>query len=372
MEKLQPKLRFPEFKENWEEKKIDDICHMQAGKFIQASKISENLESNFFPCYGGNGLRGYTNTFNYEGKYSLIGRQGALCGNVNLVNNKFYATEHAIVVNLKPYFDTDYTYYLLGLLNLNQYATGQAQPGLSVQNLKEIKAIVSNSLPEQQKIATFLTTVDDKINVLKQKVSLLEKYKKGVMQQIFSQQIRFKHVNGNYYPEWEEKCLGEVCDVKKGEQFNKEDLNESDLFPCINGGVEPSGYTHLYNRNQNTITISEGGNSCGFINFIKTKFWCGGHCYTIELKKSDFNINYLYQLLKSYQNEIMKLRVGSGLPNIQKKDLLSFNLVQSANFEEQTKIAEFLSGIDEKIETTKLQLSKMEVWKKGLLQGMFC
>ena len=68
----------------------------------------------------------------------------------------------------------------------------------------------------------------------------------------------------------------------------------------------------------------------------------------------------------------MKLRVGSGLPNIQKKDLLSFNFELSVNIEEQTKIAEFLTGIDKKIETTKLQLRKMEVWKKGLLQGMFC
>ena len=91
-----------------------------------------------------------------------------------------------------------------------------------------------------------------------------------------------------------------------------------------------------------------------------------------ELKNSNFNIDYLYQLLKSYQNEIMKLRVGSGLPNIQKKDLLNFIFVLSVNIEEQAKIAEFLTGFDKKIETTKSQLSKMEIWKKGLLQGMFC
>jgi type I restriction enzyme S subunit len=367
MEKLQPKLRFPEFEGNWIENKLDDICFMQAGKFIQASKISEKLERNFFPCYGGNGLRGFTNSFNYEGKYSLIGRQGALCGNVTLVKNKFYATEHAIVVNLKANFDSDYTYYLLGLLNLNQYATGQAQPGLSVQNLKEIKVIVSNSLPEQQKIASFLTTVDDKISNLKQKVSLLEKYKKGVMQQIFSQQIRFKDENGNDYPEWEEKSLGEVSNkISSNISANKIEENFGDYIIYGASGILKK--VDFYLEKDDYISIVKDGAGIGRI------FYCKGQSSvlgTLDIIRPNKNLNcyFLYYLLNNI--DFTKYATGSTIPHIYYKDY-SKEICLIPSYKEQTKIAEFLSGIDDKIETNKLQLSKMEVWKKGLLQGMFC
>ena len=395
MEKLQPKLRFPEFTNNEEIKNysFNDLFSFSTGKNIKQNEASPEFD---IPCvrYGelyhmyNEVIKNIVNSTHLpssdlvfsEGNEILLpsaGEDPLDIGSASALTLPNVAIGRTINI-LRPlkkdvYSQLFTSYYINHRLRkkISSLAKGVSISNVYNSDLKTLEILLP-SLPEQQKIASFLTTVDDKISNLKQKVSLLEKYKKGVMQQIFSLQIRFKDTAGNDFPEWEEKSLGEVCDVKKGEQFNKEDLKETDLYPCINGGIEPSGYSHLYNRNENTITISEGGNSCGFINFIKTKFWCGGHCYTIELKNSNFNIDYLFQLLKSYQNEIMKLRVGSGLPNIQKKDLSSFNFELSVNIEEQTKIAEFLTGIDEKIETTKLQLSKMVVWKKGLLQGMFC
>ncbi len=188
------------------------------------------------------------------------------------------------------------------------------------------------------------------------------------MQKIFSQEIRFKDENWEEFGEWEDKSLGEICKINKGTQLNAENLTESWLYPAMNWWINPSWYNFEFNKLENTITISEWWNSCWYVNFIKTKFWCWGHCYALEnLKRNNL---FLYQILKFNENNIMRLRVGSWLPNIQKKDIENFNIVLPT-LKEQEKIADFLSGIDEKIEKVSDELEKMEEFKKGLLQGMF-
>lgn len=182
-----PKYRFPEFLKDgdWVEKKLGDICSMQAGKFVSASEIKEKLVPSLFPCYGGNGLRGYTKSFTHSGKFSLIGRQGALCGNITLADGQFHATEHAVVTTPKKNTDTLWLYYELELLNLNQYATGQAQPGLSVGNLVRLKLNIPKNPKEQQKIASCLSALDDLITAQTEKIEQLKLHKKGLMQGLF-------------------------------------------------------------------------------------------------------------------------------------------------------------------------------------------
>lgn len=182
-----PQLRFPEFREagEWEEKTLGAVCDMQAGKFISASEISEKKIDGLYPCFGGNGLRGYCKTYNQSGRYSLIGRQGARCGNVNLVDGDFYATEHAVVTTPKAGISTGWLFYNLCLLNLNRFATGQAQPGLSVEVLEKVDCVVPKNKDEQQKIADCLSSLDDLITAQNQKIDAIKIHKKGLMQQLF-------------------------------------------------------------------------------------------------------------------------------------------------------------------------------------------
>jgi type I restriction enzyme S subunit len=182
-----PILRFPEFRDagDWKIKRLGVVCDMQAGQYMAASDISEKYEDGLYPCYGGNGLRGYTKTFTHSGQYPLIGRQGALCGNVNFATGQFHATEHAVVATPNNNVDIKWLFYELVNLNLNQYARGQAQPGLSVAVLEKLSIAIPTLTNEQQRIAECLSSLDEQITGESQKLEALKAHKKGLMQQLF-------------------------------------------------------------------------------------------------------------------------------------------------------------------------------------------
>ena len=158
---------------------------MQAGQFVSASEIKEKPAEGLFPCYGGNGLRGYTQTYTHTGSYPLIGRQGALCGNVKLGAGRFHATEHALVSTPLQGIDPGWLFYALDFLNVNRYATGQAQPGLSVDVLEKVSVAIPEQENEQQCIASCLSSLDDLIAAQSDKLEALKPHKKGLMQQLF-------------------------------------------------------------------------------------------------------------------------------------------------------------------------------------------
>ena len=118
--------------------RLGEVCMLKAGLFVRADDIQSEFGEGLYPCFGGNGLRGYVSDYTHDGDFPIIGRQGALCGNVQYVTGKFHATEHAVVVTAQDSIDSYWLYHLLVLLKLNRYATGAAQPGLSVGNLEKI------------------------------------------------------------------------------------------------------------------------------------------------------------------------------------------------------------------------------------------
>lgn len=163
--------------------KLGETCELKAGKFVSAKDIYDENRENLYPCYGGNGLRGYVKTFTHEGLYALIGRQGALCGNITLVHGKFHATEHALAVTPKIDLDVIWLYHKLVLMDLNQYKTGTAQPGLSVKNINVVNIEVP-PLKTQKQIVSTIEKLETKIEQAQkiideaqhQKEAILKKY----------------------------------------------------------------------------------------------------------------------------------------------------------------------------------------------------
>ena len=179
---LTPKIRFSGFTDAWKQRNLGEVCEeFQSGKSIKSADIKENGE---YPVFGGNGFRGYTDSYNHDGLFALIGRQGALCGNMNLSTGRAYFTEHAVAVKGNKDNDTRFLYYLLDLMNLGQYSGQSAQPGLAVNKLIQLFAMMPNR-DEQQQIGAFFANLDNLITLQQRKCDSLIQAKKFLLHKMF-------------------------------------------------------------------------------------------------------------------------------------------------------------------------------------------
>jgi len=277
--------------------------------------------------------------------------------------------------------DCTFIYHLLKSENIQNHfiseLTGTTIKNLSLKTLRE--TIISfPSLPEQTKIASFFTVIDKKITELKQKKNLLEQYKKGVMQKIFSQELRFKDENGNEFPKWENKKLGEIAIVIMGQSPESNSYNsEYKGKPLIQGNADIQN--RISNpRNWTTQTTKE----CRIGDLILTvrapvgaiaksiHNACIGRGVCAIRNNSTSNIEFIFQFFLDFETKWGNLEQGSTFTAVSGNEIKKLK-IQFPCLAEQTKIANFLSAIDEKINRTQKQIQQTEEWKKGLLQNMF-
>jgi type I restriction enzyme S subunit len=189
----------------WEVAKLSGICSMKSGEGITSANIDQFSR---YPCYGGNGLRGFTSRFTHNGCYALIGRQGALCGNVLGVEGMFFASEHAVVVTALARADIRWLTVVLGDMRLNQYSESSAQPGLSVSKILNLPLALP-PLPEQRAIAGALGDVDALLGALEKLIVKKRDLKQAAMQQLLTGRKRLPGFSG----EWVVKELGELGEI---------------------------------------------------------------------------------------------------------------------------------------------------------------
>ena len=163
--------------------------------------------------------------------------------------------------------------------------------------------------------------------------------------------------------------LSDICNIAKGKQINGNELLQDGKYNYLNGGINPSGYWNDYNVQENTISISEGGNSCGYVNYNEKKFWCGAHCY--YLSNLTVNTKYLYYNLKYNERRIMNLRTGACMPNIKKSDISKFEVIIENDLEKQNEIVERLETISKLILEKKIQIENLEKLKLSEYSKLF-
>lgn len=236
-------------------------------------------------------------------------------------------------------------------------ANGSKIYGISSSAFNELKMSIPEK-KEQKKIVDLMIKIEERILT---QIKIIDDYnslKMGIYNWMFKEN----------YADYKLKQLAYIV---KGDQINNDQLLSNGSYYMMNGGTSPSGYLDSYNVSENTISISEGGNSCGYVQFNSSPFWSGGHCYTIQNVNSALIENkYLYHYLKHKEKEIMNLRIGTGLPNIQKKDLENFTIFVPSLLIQRKNLALF-EMLDEKICILNEELERLEMQKKYLLRNMF-
>jgi type I restriction enzyme S subunit len=407
-ETLVPALRFGEFEGNNSEstyKKhfFKDIFLFSTGKNIKQSEASPEFE---IPCirYGelyymySEVIYEIINKTNLdkselrfsEGNEILLpsaGEDPLDIGSASALTLKNIAIGRTINV-LRPTKSNVYTqnyvsYYINQKLRkkISTLAKGSSISNVYNSDLKKLE-INLPTLPEQQKIANFLSSVDKKIEQLRQKVKLLKDYKTGVMQQIFSQQIRFKDDNGEAFSDWEVKTLKEVTKINQGLQIPiskryKEKIKDS-FFYITNEFLKEKSQKKYFIKNpsksvlcnEEDILMTRTGNTGQVVTGVKGVFH--NNFFKIKFNKENCYKWYLYYFLKSFktQRNILKLAGSSTIPDLNHGDFYNIKMPFPV-IKEQEKIANYLSSIDEKIQQAQTQVAQAQQFKKGLLQQLF-
>ena len=288
---------------------------------------------------------------------ATIGEHAMLIAD-SLANQRF--TNFKIRKSLTYKYNPYYLYYYF--FKIDKWCLKNTNAGgllsVDIPSLKRQK-LYSPSVEEQNKIAKLLRLIDDRISIQSRIIEDLKKLKSAIYQKIFGDLVA---------PTLK---LVQLAEIAKGQQVNCTDLLEYGDYYVMNGGITPSGWLNRYNTEANTISISEGGNSCGYVQYNTSPYWSGGHCYSLRILHPQETLDlYLYHFLKWQENNIMALRIGSGLPNIQKKDLLRFPVILPT-ITQQNKIVSILSAIEEKV-SCEISITKYFIKQKEyLLRQLF-
>ena len=360
---------------------IGNVFTLQAGKNITANHISSSKNNKTaYPCFGGNGLRGYVNDFNRQGNYPIIGRQGALCGNINLAQGNFYATEHAVTVERYCNVDLMWVFYALIYLNLNQYATATAQPGLSVNVINEIPIAVP-PLNEQLRISKQITTWFSIIDAIEQSKEDLQTAIKQAKSKILDLAIHGKLVSqdpndepasellkrinpkaqitcdNEHYAQlpkgWSVISMQDVCKLKDGIKLDSTPLINLDvkyLRGTSAGKVIDSGKFVT----ANSYMILVDGENSGEV--FKTSI-DGYQGSTFKLLDIDQNVNeeYILNVINLHRKALRENKVGSAIPHLNKK-LFKAISVPLPPYNEQVRIVEAIKSIFNLLDAVKENL----------------
>lgn len=408
-----PKLRFDEFSGDWVKVKLKDVSKYfnggsfendvkEEGRYELITLKSISLEGNL--VHSKRYVDIEVSTLNKGTLVMILSEQApGLLGMTALIpeNDKYVLNQR--IAEIRPNHKID-SYYLSMAINRNQPYFSKMGAGMKVQNIS--KPNVENyeflypSLPEQQKIASFLSAVDKKIEQLNKKKNLLEQYKKGMMQQLFSQKLRFKpalsevegDANGNDYPEWEEKKLGEIGETLNGLTGKTKDdfgvgkpyIQYKQIFDSSKINIEDCGLVNLSeSENQTKVqfgdafftTSSETANEIGTTSVLLDKvdeMYLNSFCFGLRISDEILNPSFSQFLFRSasFRRKMIPLAQGSTRYNISKGSFLKLQITVPS-LEEQTKIANFLRAIDKKIALVNTQIENTQQFKKGLLQQMF-
>ena len=382
---LQPKLRFKKFNEEWVEKKIEEFYpfirngfvgiatpfYCEKGvKYLQSNNIHDGKINEKILKYIT--LEFHQKNIKNELKEDdILMVQSGHAGECAVVGKKYIGCNcHALIIlssnkRSNSYFVSYYLNSEKGKKNLIPLLTGNTIIHILASDIKKHK-IFFPCLKEQEKIADFLSSVDVQIDLTSQKLKLFEKYKKGITQKIFDQELKFNNSEGNNYPEWEEKKLDDIFKVSSS-NISQNSLENNQGIYIIYGATGKIKKVDFYDKENEYIGIVKDGAGVGRSFFCEKKTSVLSTLNYLDVINKN-NLKFCYYILNRIN--FTKYIVGSSIPHIYFKDYKN-EKINLPCLEEQQKIADFLSSIDDKIEKLSSKLEELKEFKKGLLQQMF-
>ena len=364
--------------------KLGEVCLLKAGKFVSANDISPEYNKGLYPCFGGNGIRGYVADYTHDGEFPLIGRQGALCGNINLASGKFHATEHAVVVQPKIEMNVHWLYYALNAMNLGQYATGAAQPGLAVSKLETLSIEIPN-ISEQNKIAQTLYKVEQLVNFRKQQLAKLDELVKARFVEMFGD----AKLNPNNLPccslseyivfltsgsrGWSQYFTdsGEYFITIKNVKNCKITLQD---VQCVTPPDNAEAKRTRVQENDLLISITADLGRTGIVTkeIAEHGAYINQHLTCIRLKQDKLNPLYVAYYMESDAGKEQFIAKNQSAV----KAGLNFNAINSLKLmvpplSLQNDFATFVERVSQQKQTIQQSLDKLELMKKALMQEYF-
>lgn len=366
---------------------LGQACTLKAGKFIAANDIADEYRDGLFPCYGGNGIRGYVTEYSHKGAYPLIGRQGALCGNVNFASGKFRATEHAVVVQPNVQMNVRWLYYKLLSMNLGQYATGAAQPGLAVAKLEQLSFSMP-SLEEQDRLSTLCDDVESLISLRKQQFAKLDELVKSRFIELFGDPVQ-NPMGWKIVPlKSATNKIGSGATPKGGkESYQAEGIALIRSMNVHDGQFEYKDLAHITDEQakqlenviveENDVFINITGASVARSCIVPQHILparVNQHVAIIRCITSMLNPVFANQMFlsKSFKGQLLNIGESGGATRqaITKQQLESLQVILPP-IELQAQFAVFVEQADKSKLTIQHSLAKLETLKKSLMQEYF-
>ena len=346
---MSPSLRFPEFTGEWEKCKIEDITDA-----VSSGKSKNHFSNGEYNLYGSTGIIGRTDKALYDGKLVLVARVGANAGFLQIINEPCGITDNTLILKPKG-IDAFYLYYFLQHFNLNRLIFGSGQPLITGGMLKKVKVSLG-TISEQSKIVKFLSLLDERIAVQSRLIDRLQSLMKGIRHRIINE-AKGKIV-----------CLCEVSDIYQPQTISSADLTETG-YP-VYGANGIIGHYTSYNHEAEQVCITCRGNTCGGVNYTKSKSWITGNAMVVNVDRYQNIVSkrYLYHYLSNCDfNSIIS---GSGQPQIVRAPLAKFKIILPTVMQ-QYKIAHCLDVIQNKINVNSNILNLLIRQKQYLLRKMF-
>ncbi|HDH4947416.1 TPA: restriction endonuclease subunit S [Staphylococcus aureus] len=384
-----PELRFPEFEGEWEEKKLGDTLefikdgthgtheNVNNGPWLLSAKNIKNnkivISSDDRKISESDYKKIYKNYKLEKGDLLLtivgtIGRAAIVKNPNNIAFQRSVA-----ILKTKATYDVEFifqlfqTKYFKNLLLRKQVVS--AQPGLYLGDIRKIKISITNIIEEQRKIGTFFRKIDRQIELEEQKLELLQQQKKGYMQKIFSQELRFKDENGNDYPEWEETTIKEIAQINTGKKDTKDAITNGNYDFYVRSPIVYKINTFSY-EGEAILTVGDGVGVGKVFHYVNGKFDYHQRVYKISDFKNYYGLLLFYYFSQNFLKETKKYSAKTSVDSV-RKDMIANMKVPRPIYIEQKKIGQFIKRVDNKTKIQKQVIELLKQRKKALLQKMF-